>query len=40
MARIVVSLSKKRTSPISILGVTNIQQIMLSECFEGYIMSR
>ncbi len=40
MAKIVVKLNKKRTTPILILGVINIQQIMLSECFEGYIMSK
>jgi hypothetical protein len=40
MAKIVVSLSKKNKSHVYVLGVINIQQIMLSECFEGYIMSR
>jgi hypothetical protein len=40
MARIIVSLNTKKKSPIFVLGVTNIQQIMLNECFESYIMSR
>ncbi len=40
MAKIVVSPSKKRTPPIFVVGVIDIQQIMLSGCFEGYILSR
>jgi hypothetical protein len=40
LAHILISPSQKKTTLISILGVTNIQQRMLSGCFEGYILSR
>jgi hypothetical protein len=40
MVKIVASLSKKRATPIFVLGVTDIQHKMLSGCFKGYILSR
>ncbi len=40
MVEIVASLSKKRTTPIFVLGVIDIQQKMLSGCFECCILSR
>ncbi len=35
-----VSPSKKRLAPMTIWGVSNIQQRMLGGCFEGYIVSK
>jgi hypothetical protein len=35
-----VSLSKKRLTPMTIWGVSNIQQKMLGGFFEGYIVSK
>jgi hypothetical protein len=40
MAKIVTSPNKKKTTPISIVDVTDIQQKMLNGCFEDYILSR
>lgn len=40
MANIVVSPNKKRTPPIFVVSVIDIQQIMSSGCFEGYMLIR
>jgi hypothetical protein len=36
--RLLLAQTKKKT-PISVVGVTNIQQKMLNGCFEDYILS-
>jgi hypothetical protein len=40
MVEIVANPSKKIVTPICVVGVIDIQQIMLSGYFEGYILSR
>jgi len=40
MVEIVANLSKKKATPIFVLGVIDIQHKMLSGCFKGYILSR
>jgi hypothetical protein len=40
MTTMEVSPSKKRLAPMTIWGVSNIQQKMLGGCFEGYIVSK
>jgi hypothetical protein len=40
MVKLIHGLSKKRTSPMSIVGIINMQQKMLGVIFEGYIISK
>jgi hypothetical protein len=40
MAQLVPSPSKKKTTHVNVVGITNVQQKMFGACFEGYIVNK